>query len=350
VQINDRLYTLDAMRGIAAILVVLYHLSDVAFRVAPGGYLAVDFFFALSGFVLAKAYSQPLGRGLTTKNFMIKRAIRLYPLFVIGLGFALIKAASQIVVGDDNALDAISVVGSLVTETLMLPSPFGGEDLFPLNGPAWSLFFELVINLALALWLVQMRPLGLKLVMLTAGIFVVLAAFDHGSLNVGWNWSTSWAGLARVTFAFTAGVILYRMKVSPVLETKASVVPVIVLIGLLILPIARDWRPLFDSIAALLIAPALLRLGLVLQPPRVLRRSCEFLGDVSYPVYAIHFPLLFIAGFGARKLDIAPILWVPIFIIGLVVFAWLLGRYVDVPMRSFLTSNLLPRRASAQAR
>lgn len=351
----DRLYTLDALRGCAAILVVLYHLGDVTLPVAPGGYLAVDFFFALSGLVLGRAYAHRLRRGLTLGGFMLLRFIRLWPMFALGLGFAAVKSVGQIVAGDANALSPIQVGGALLTEVVLLPSPVTGADLFPLNGPAWSLFFELAINLAFAAWFVFLRGAWLRVIVIVAGAAVLVAALQHQTLNLGWSWSTSWVGLARVTFSFCVGMLVARDGVRVKTETWLMVLPVGGLVALMVLPIARDWRPLYDPVVALFLSPMALVVGAKLDAPKALQRACAALGDLSYPLYAIHFPLLFMAGFAARKMGLPPVLWVPAFVVALTTFAWWLGAQIDPIIRQWIAEKighrqllLSPERAQAR--
>lgn len=333
----DRLYTLDALRGCAAIVVVLYHLGDVTVPIAPGGYLAVDFFFALSGLVLGRAYEQRLRRELTVGDFMLQRFIRLWPMFALGLGLAVAKSVGQIVAGDANALSPMQVGGALLTEVFLMPSPVTGVDLFPLNGPAWSLFFELAINLVFAVWFVFLRRAWLRLIVIAAGALVLVAALQYQTLNLGWSWSTSWAGLARVTFSFCVGVLVARDGVRAKAETWLMVLPIGGLVALMLLPVAREWRAFYDAVIALFISPAVLVVGAKLQAPKALHRACEALGDLSFPLYAIHFPLLFITRFAASKLGLPAALWAPTFIVALTAFAWWLGVYVDPIMRRRLT-------------
>lgn len=345
-----RFYTLDAMRGAAAILVVLFHSGDVALRVVPGGYLAVDFFFALSGLVIAKAYEQRLRDGLSLGRFMTDRLIRLWPMFILGVSFALVKDLARIVVHDPGALSLSDLLRALGAEVFMMPSPVNGKDLFPLNGPAWSLFFELLINVAFALFMFKTRRVWLLPIVAVGAALVIASTLGAGNTNVGWSWQTSPGGLGRVTFAFTVGVIIHRLGVAqPVRRSWFMALPIVALGALMMLPITGSWRVPFDLTVALLVSPALLILGGRWQVPDRLERACEVLGDLSYPLYAIHFPLLFVAGFLAHKLHLPVGLWISTFMIALVTFAYFLGRRVDPLMRSALASLVRGARKQAPA-
>jgi peptidoglycan/LPS O-acetylase OafA/YrhL len=337
---QSRLYTLDAMRGIAAILVVLYHFNGHGSRPVPGGYLAVDFFFALSGFVLAQAYERPLRHGLAVRDFMMRRIVRLYPMFILGVGLAAGKAMAQIAGDVPNAMTSTQVVGVLMTEALMLPSPIGNGSLFPLNGPAWSLFLELLVNVAFAAWLTSMRSDWLKIVAILAGVVMCVAAWHANGLNVGWTWATWWGGVARVTFSFSVGVLIYRHGINSSGATALMIVPIVLLVAALVIDVAEAWRPLYDISVALVLSPLLLIAGASLQPSRLFHRACEFLGDLSYPVYALHAPLLPVAGLAVRALGLGSTLSMIVSVGGIGLFAWGVGRWVDPRGRRALAKVL----------
>lgn len=142
IESGGRFHTLDAMRGVAALAVVLVHVAAYSgVNLAPGGNLAVDFFFALSGFVIARAYSARLRSGLSWLRFAEIRLVRLYPLVLLGCGFGLVKMLFQIGMGHETAPSWGQFAWILILNPLLLPAP--GVYLFPLNNPAWSLFFEL---------------------------------------------------------------------------------------------------------------------------------------------------------------------------------------------------------------
>ena len=152
---------LDGLRGVAAILVVFYHVFEgIAFAQATNGagsglittlnhgHIAVDFFFILSGFVIGYAYDDRWGK-MNTWQFFKRRLARLHPMLVMG---ALIGAASFAVVGfekwDGTTAPTGWVMVAMLFTMFMIPAvpgvPYevrGNGEMFPLNGPAWSLFF-----------------------------------------------------------------------------------------------------------------------------------------------------------------------------------------------------------------
>ena len=144
---------LNAMRGVAAIVVVLFHADHlVGVPLAAGGYLAVDLFFVLSGFVIAHAYDSKLANGLPVVEFARARIIRFYPMLVAGVGVGAFYAVFVIVVGGHQALSVPRLIVSAVTSLLFLPVPVDAHgDLFSLNVPLWTLSLELLVSLAYAL-------------------------------------------------------------------------------------------------------------------------------------------------------------------------------------------------------
>lgn len=346
---QERLITLDGMRGLAAFTVVLYHMDGFS-QVVPGGHLAVNFFFALSGLVIARTYDTRLADGLSPGRFVLMRAIRLYPLFMLGVGFAVIKDIGQAAFHDPQALSPAQLAMSLATEILMLPSPATGVDLFPLNGPAWSLFFEMVAYSAFGLLALRIGIRTLVCVALTSALLMAFATVQAGTMNVGWGWASFHGGLGRTGFSFALGVLIHRLGWSS--TAKASywaLAPILLLIGVVMLPMREALRPAIDVAIATLVIPALLIWGARLQLPEPLVRPATWIADASYPLYAIHFPLLFMTGFVARSLGLPLAIWGPLFLGGAVVFAYALGRYYDAPVRRWLTGKVEGARAPQPA-
>lgn len=288
----DRYHLLDGLRGVAAVLVVFYHLGQRTETpwLVPGGYLAVDFFFPLSGVVIANAYEARLRAGWPFARFLLARVVRLYPLYLLGLALGLAAAADGLLQATAGR-EAWPVAA--MANLLMLPSP-GSDFLFPYNLPAWSLFFELLVNAGYARWC-ACRSAGMLTLPVTAAAvaLLILAAFSHG-LDRGAGWSTLGGGLARATFSFGLGVLLWRSGFTQSRATMSRLwwVPCLVLPLLLIIEVVPPWRNALDAGAMLIVFPLLIVVAAGATPPRWLLKPCAWLGDVSYPLYAIHLPLL----------------------------------------------------------
>lgn len=347
---TGRNHLFDGLRGVAAILVVAYHIGARLHREpVAGGYLAVDFFFILSGFVLARAYDARLAAGLAPLRFVEMRIVRLYPLFAVGLLLGLIAALAKIAVAAHPALTLPHVARDFGIEALMLPSPFGME-LFNLNSPAWSLLCELLINIAYAFILYRLDRRLLVVLASIGAVAMVAGALTVGDLNLGWRWQSAAFGPARVTFGFITGMLIARSRASRRV-TPLAFAAAAVLVVALVVPVTAGARPWLDLAFALVVAPLLIRFGAAHEVPAAAHAWFAWLGDISYPLYAIHLPIVIIAtNFGVTH-------HLPYFAVftatmaGTLVAAILAERLIDRPVRRWLTARLALRRsAPAQVR
>jgi peptidoglycan/LPS O-acetylase OafA/YrhL len=282
---SGRLAGLDALRGIAALCVLCLHVMTI-FGPEHGfhgkGYLAVDFFFMLSGYVMARTYEHRLAEGYGAGRFMAARYRRLWPVMAIG---ALIGAPLVAIELGDPMASLPVILANLV----LIPA-VAGNVIYPVNGAAWSILAELSANLAhgAALWRWRMRYLLAALAGMAVIVVGIAAAF--GTLDLGAH-TTSWPfGIARALFAYTAGIVLWRwwrdepaLRMSPLAAFAAM--PVL----LLMLPAfgLDGWA--FDVGFVVLACPLLIAGGLSYRGEHGLLR---WLGLISFPLYAINLPLL----------------------------------------------------------
>jgi len=287
-----RYLTLDAMRGVAALIVVIYHYGFLIGGLNPKfGYLAVDLFFVLSGFVLAHANDRKFSSGrLTLRKFIMARIVRLGPLFYLGAALGLI--AIFIGVGADFRGSKLLV--ALLLNLMCLPGAFahGSRSLFPINDPFWSLFFELwVANLIFGLLWRQLKGMALFAFVAACGVGLLLAEKHWYTINLGWNLDTFIGGFLRVNFSFFAGVVVARFhtKRPPKLRLPSLLV-LAALTATLFAPLENRAGHLFELLAVFLIFPALVYFGaeaIEFQPKLAAR-----LGDASYALYTIHMPIV----------------------------------------------------------
>lgn len=325
---------------------VIYHLTQVrlAPSLVPHGYLAVDFFFILSGFVLARAYEQRLEAGMRIGKFFAARVFRLMPLSILGAlaGFAVLLAKWTFF--PEKVDELWQIVLSGVLNLLLLPTPFGGaasrQELFPGNGPLWSLFFEVVANVVWATLLFRWPTKRMAQVTLAMGACFAIAVASLGSANFGWDLHTAWFGLLRVLVGFTIGCLIHRYTPVAVGSGSrfATYFVALVLVALLSLPIQSD---VYDAACALVVFPALVAFAARVD---VLERSQQrlwaFLGDLSYPLYVLHFPVLLVASGLAQVLG--PRLSPAVIAVGAFAtsasLAWIALKVYDEPVRLRLTS------------
>jgi peptidoglycan/LPS O-acetylase OafA/YrhL len=345
---RDRVFhTLDALRGIAAAGVVALHLEAYFTPLAfPGGYLAVDLFFMMSGVVIAHAYDERLRRGMTVRQFMRARLIRLYPLYALG---TLIGLAATIASLRGNNLDgwtAGSIAIATVFAAVLLPNLYGrpSDRLFPLDTPCWSLFLELLVNLVFgALW-ARLTVARLKWICLVCAAGVLCYVVTTGNVDHGYTAADFVPGMLRTGFGFSAGVLIARSpwrRRQRVENTWAFVL----ICALVVIAIAGcpsgPMRTIWDAVCVLLLFPLLVYGGTIFEPPPWLRSCAAFLGLTSYAVYVLHGPLSEIANsvlrhlFHGEQTAYAP--WLGVALLGcLLSVSWVIDRWYDTPVRRAL--------------
>jgi peptidoglycan/LPS O-acetylase OafA/YrhL len=349
---------LDGMRGVAALIVVERHRPEMFFGTpAHGGHLSVDLFFILSGFVIAHAYGQRLRDGLGLGRFMLARVIRLYPLYLLATLFGAALFAAQLLVapeGGTRSWDRLAV--SLGLGLMFLPTPaglsFDDSAVFPINGPAWSLFFELAVNLVFALLILRLAlPVLLGLIGAGAVLFAGFA-LAAGTADIGYNAPTFLGGFPRVTFGFFMGVMLFRIwQARPDVTLPPwltwGLLALVALMMLWPLPASGSGpsRVAFEMAVCLVVFPLVVLAGACTQPGPRGARLCAVLGASSYGVYVFHMPASrFVAGAAERLgFDIAafaPFIGVA-FLASLFAFAVAMHHAFDVPARRWLTARLL---------
>lgn len=293
-----RYVALDGIRGIAAFVVILFHTSTIE-RIAPHGprfgFLAVDLFFVLSGFVLAYSYDRQFARGMKPIEFMRRRFVRLYPLFVLGLiaGFV-VRIVPAIRDATGGPMTGHEILMATLFNAFMLPAPHSAQNLltFPTDLPAWSLFFEVwVANLVFALMWKQLQGRRLAAFIGVMALLCMVSEAVFRTWDVGYQWSTFAGGFARVSFSFAVGVAAARVHAArpPRLHMPSWVIWITVL-SLMFMPLSRVPGEAYELLCVFVIIPALIYLG----AEAVDRRPVVglALGDASYAAYAIHVPLL----------------------------------------------------------
>jgi peptidoglycan/LPS O-acetylase OafA/YrhL len=339
---SAHLAALDGLRGIAALTVVFYHilLPLGIYGIARHGYLAVDFFFVLSGFVVAYAYEEKLIKYMRWRDFFLLRMTRLYPLVFAGILLgASVTVGKRLMIGD---FDDVAFIVTLFWGLVVLP--FGGltmgsEIAFPLNGPIWSLFYEFMANFVYAA-IVKWLSSSLLYCLIAAGFFgICFEVIIKGDLNVGGDLVEFVGGLSRVTFSFFMGVLLYRHR--PVsLISGTGALSAIALGGALCIPIlpGNGWVEL--TITTLLF-PAIIWQSSRLQVSALATRANLLLGRLSYPIYILHYPILRIFQYGQERFALRGYtLWISVVleivvIIGVSYFVLVL---YDEPLRRTLAN------------
>lgn len=350
---KQRFVVLDGMRGVAALVVITDHVhSDALVALLPGAYLAVDFFFVLSGFVLAHVYGGRIASGMSALDFLRVRVIRLYPLYLLGTLLGVAFAVLAVIRGwDDSSL--FKVMTATVFGLFMLPAPPGlsthVDSPYPFNGPAWSLFFELLINVMFVLLARRAAPIVPGAIVAASAALLVPTAFILGELDGGFAWSNFIAGFPRVFFSFFAGVLLYQARsrwTPPPLAVWAAFA---VLLAVFAAPAGGPWRPLFDLIAVVLVFPALVAFSADSTARGAVEWTCATMGLLSYGIYVLHVPiwawLRLVIDHVSPGAPFPGMANVALVAACAVAAAAILNAVYDVPARRFLSGGP-PRRAA----
>lgn len=356
---------LDGLRGVAALFVVAFHLFEAYAgnnpqkQIINHGYLAVDFFFLLSGFVIAYAYDDRWDR-MSVSGFFKRRLIRLQPMVVMGsvIGAALFAFQDFSIFPKYDNASFLHVVIVMALGFVMIPLPKsadvrGWDEIYPLNGPAWSLFYEYVANALYALGVRKLsnRSLGV-LVTLSALALIYLVVFGpRGDLIGGWALDASGIqiGLSRVMFPFFAGVLLMRSG-GRIRVPYAFAVSSVLLIVALCLPrfggTDHLWlNGLYEAGCVIVLFPLIVAIGAgdrAADGPSV--RLARFFGVLSYPLYITHYALIYIfTGWVVDRKIPAPqgaVVGIGVFITT-VVIAYACLKLYDEPVRRGLAARYL---------
>lgn len=363
---------LDGLRGVAAMLVVWYHVFE-GFQFAGNkpvidfinhGYLAVDFFFMLSGFVIGYAYDDRWGKSLTMGGFFRRRLIRLHPMVMLG---ALIGTVSFLLTGmerwDGTHSTLLLTLIALVCSWLMIPAlpgmqrdVRGNGEMFPLNGPCWSLFFEYIGNILYALIIHRLstRILAWLTALLCCALtwFAVTNQSGYGSIGVGWTVDTTnlLGGTLRMLCPFTIGMLMSRVF-KPIKKVRGAFwICTIILLVLFHVPFIDGGTPMslngiFEAACIIGVFPIVIWLGASgTTTDNTSRRICRFLGDISFPLYIVHYQLMYAFYMWLIKTELYTFseTW-PIAISTMacsVCIAWLSLRFYDEPIRKWLNNHI----------
>ena len=345
--------TLDCARGMAALAVVGYHMHwyDRIDYAGPGGsryfshaFLAVDLFFLMSGFVIARSYEARLRAGaMDFGRFVQLRIIRLYPLYLLGMaGGVIFWAASP------AAPQVGSVWTSLAWGAAFLPqlNDFGSDAWFyPFNGVAWSLGFELAINLVFAGLLAHLPTRHLSVLCAVAAAIFLTCGMVHGSFDIGYRPSQLGEGFARVCASFVAGQILFRCHFAALLpKIPLSAGGQVLILGLLLVAMPADALGLGYDIAMLaLVFPVFVTAACQTVPGPRLQPLFGQMGRLSYAIYILHRPLCYGCASAWLMVWDRPIADFPVLgglsIIGTVLaVAFIATAVFDEPLRRALTA------------
>ncbi len=317
---------LDGLRGVAAILVLFYHIfegfafaesvngaGDGLITTLNHGHIAVDFFFILSGFVISYAYDSRW-KEMNVWQFFKRRLIRLHPMLVMG---AVIGFASFAFVGFERWDGTVAPLGwamtAMLLTMLMIPAvqglPYevrGNGEMFPLNGPGWSLFFEYIGNILYALFIRRLSTKMLAALTIVLGLvhayFFIFDVSGYGMIGVGWTIDelNFWGGLVRMLFPFTLGMWLSRTykprKVKGAFWICSAVLVMVFAVPYIPSEGVLNLNCLYEYICIAFVFPIIVCLGACgsNDTNSITNKINKRLGDISYPLYIVHYPIMYI--------------------------------------------------------
>ncbi len=369
---------LDGLRGVAAILVLFYHIfegfsfaevtngaGDGIIRTLNHGHIAVDFFFILSGFVISYAYDDRWNK-MNTWQFFKRRLIRLHPMLIMGAIIGCLAFAS---VGferwDGTTAPTGWVMTALLLTMFMIPAvpglPYevrGNGEMFPLNGPGWSLFFEYIGNISYALFMRRMSTRILTTFTILLGIahawFFIGNVSGYDMIGIGWTIDevNFWGGLVRMLFPFSMGMLIAR-TFKPRKVKGAFWICSVTLVVLFSVPYiassgAISLNSLYEFICIAFIFPMLVWLGACGTASGTTGKMNRVLGELSYPLYIVHYPIMYIFYAWLIKNNIYTLdncLGVAaLVIVSSIALAFLCLKLYDEPVRRWLTRKLMKNR------
>lgn len=388
---KPRYAILDGLRGVAALVVILFHgfetyIPFFGTQHINHGYLAVDFFFVLSGFVIGYAYDDRWDR-MSTWNFFKRRLIRLHPMVVAGTLFG----ACLFFFGES---DYFSLIGGtepwkfflcIVLGLLMIPAGTGLDirgwgETNSLNGPNWSLTFEYIGNILYAFVLRRLPTVVL-------GMLCVASAFLTMNLALGWDvfgffaqpkydviggWSITpdqmYVGFSRLLYPFLCGLLISRLLPKFITKENPSGSPLgirggfwwasLLLVVLFAVPQIGGKSCVADGLyqvfAIVVMFPLIVLIGAGSKTTD--KRSakwCETLGNLSYPLYITHFPLMYMQMAWVSSHKDSPVWHHVVLNLGILLvaigIAWAFLKLYDEPVRAWLKKKLYALPAQKQA-
>jgi peptidoglycan/LPS O-acetylase OafA/YrhL len=355
--VKKHFLALDGLRGTAALSVAVVHVN--AYVTGSGGapfhaFLAVDFFFILSGVVIAHAYEQRLHTSMTFLDFAKLRVVRLWPLIVAGLALGAGYLIARNYLQPTHAASLGYIMAALVFGFLLVPLNFAmGIAGYPLDPPCWSLFFEMVANAVYAV-LCRFRLLSATtLFMIIGGSLLGLLADSNLEL---WDHRQNWPnqlglaislleGVSRVGFGFFLGVALYRYRSHAFILRLPHLHPAIasaLLVAFFAMPPLSS--NIYDLVVGMVVLPLVVGASIHYESDGLEAALSKFTGWLSYPLYVVHYPIMFMTVGAWKYLDKEgrlPLIGVEaVTFTSCAIAAYLLGRFYDEPTRTWLASRM----------
>lgn len=375
---KPRYEILDGLRGVAALIVVAFHMFETyrqgyETQIITHGFLAVDFFFVLSGFVTGYAYDDRWNR-LTNGEFFKRRLVRLHPMVIfsviIGAAFYFFQGYySELALRDYGW---IFFIACIVTDLFLIPTGKsidirGWGEITSFNGPSWSLMFEYIGNILYATVFRHLNTSILILICLVSSFFTMDLALGWDIFNLfaepkynligGWVLDAPhmYTGFVRLLFSYVCGLVLARyfnegrfsrLINSNLFNSRHLFLPsAIAIIVILSFPCVGGKEGVLDGmyqcLAVFILFPTIVVLGVLGKIDNPLtKRICLFLGEISYPLYIVHYPVAMLQFKWIRLNPEAPLwmhigVFLSVYVIS-IILAIGASKFFDSPIRSWL--------------
>ena len=372
---KPRYEILDGLRGVASVIVVIFHIFESysagpAYQFINHGYLAVDFFFVLSGFVIGYAYDDRWGK-MGTWSFFKRRLVRLHPMVVFGtvVGICFYYLGQCGLFPLIGNIPAWKVILAFVMGCLMIPCGprmdiRGWGEFNTFNGPNWSLTWEYLGNILYAFIFRRLPNIILGILVAAAGfltldlclnlnVFGLLTEARNSQMYTpigGWSLTSEqvYIGLTRLFYPFLAGLLLSRIGKRIRIQGGFWWCSVILAVVLSIPCVGGEGSILngiYNAFCIIVIFPLIVMIGAgsVINGAKG-NRICDFLGQISYPLYITHYPLMYVQMCWVYSHPDAPLfahLTMNIGVVVLSVFiAWAALKLYDIPLRAWLKDRL----------
>lgn len=355
---------LDGLRGVAAIIVVTFHLTEPLGTghldiLVNHGYLAVDFFFLLSGFVIGYAYDDRWQK-MSMGTFFKRRIVRLQPMVVLGMtlgaiGFYFTDSSIWPLI---HTVPMWKMLLVMLIGYTVLPVPLsmdirGWEEMHPLNSVGWSLFFEYIANILYAIWIRKFSKTALWIFVSLSAIALAHLAITSpaGDVSGGWTLNTEQVriGFIRTMYPFFAGLLLSRTAKPTRIKNAFLWCTLLIALALYMPRIGgaeHVWmNGVYESVCIIFIFPLIVYLGASgMIHSSAEHRICKFLGDISYPLYLVHYPLVYfyVAWISNHKGVTITEAWpyALMILIGGIILAYISLKWYDEPVRKWLRKKL----------
>ena len=322
---KQRYEILDGLRGVAALMVIIFHFFELysfgnpSKQIINHGYLAVDFFYVLSGFVLGYAYDDRWDK-MSYWDFYKRRLIRLHPMVIAGslLGVCYFFLGECINSPNIESVNPLYFFLTIIMSILMIPCPAqmdirGWGETNSFNGPNWTLTYEYIVNILYSLIFRRLHTIIIGILTLASALLLVNLTCNFDIFNVmneresnkytvigGWSLTSCelCVGFTRLFYPYFAGYLVYRLKLK-IRIPYSFIICSIILITFLSMPrLEKEGYPIFngiyEAIVIILIFPLVIIIGAGdTTKNEILTKICKFIGELSYPIYITHYPIIY---------------------------------------------------------